>query len=186
MSTTMPSINVAPSCLRSCESAHVSGKTVAQILSEQCAQHSNAAGIVIARLDARAGTWQYSVDDGVSWRDARTDLINRTGTMGLALDREARLRLLPRSGERYGAIHITLHAVQHSLKARNGSHSAYVPDPTDDNTLPIHLVLDLNAINGLPPEVHVPRQRNKRALSQAKAQKASPTSTPDQIAPDSF
>lgn len=148
----------------------VGGNSIAQILAENCPAHASAAGIVIARLDARAGIWQYSVDNGASWRDARTDLINRPGAMGLALDREARLRLLPRSGERVGQIHIVLHAVQHSLHSRNGSHSAYVPDPTDGDSSAISLVLDINNINGVPPQVHVPRQRNKRALAKAKAQ----------------
>lgn len=146
----------------------VGGNSIAQILAENCGQHAAAAGIVIARLDARAGIWQYSVDNGAHWRDARTDLINRPGAMGLALDREARLRLLPRLGERVQQIHIVLHVVQRSLLARNGSHSAYVPDPSEGDSPPIALALDINAINGTPPQVHVPRPRNKRASAQAK------------------
>lgn len=146
----------------------VGGNSIAQILAESCPQHAAAAGVVIARLDARAGIWQYSVDHGANWRDARTDLINRPGAMGLALDREARLRLLPRLGERVVQIHIVLHAVQHSLYTRNGSHSAYVPDPSEGDSPAIALALDINAINGTPPQVHVPRLRNKRAMAQAK------------------
>lgn len=150
--------------------AGVGGNSIAQILAESCPQHAAAAGIVIARLDARAGIWQYSVDNGCNWRDARTDLINRPGTMGLALDREARLRLLPRLGERVQQIHIVLHVVQRSLLVRNGSHSAYVPDPSEGDSPAIALALDINAINGTPPQVHVPRPRNKRAMAQAKGQ----------------
>lgn len=148
----------------------VGGNSIAQILAESCPKHAAAAGIVIARLDARAGIWQYSVDNGTHWRDARTDLINRPGTMGLALDREARLRLLPRLGERVEQIHMVLYAVQHSLHTRNGSHSAYVPDPSQGDSDAISLLLHLNAINGTPPQVHVPRLRNKRALTHAAAQ----------------
>ncbi|MES2612113.1 MAG: hypothetical protein V4679_17810 [Pseudomonadota bacterium] len=158
----------------------VGGNSIAQILAESCPQHAGAAGIVIARLDARAGIWQYSVDNGANWRDARTDLINRPGAMGLALDRDARLRLLPRLGERVVQIHIVLHAVQHSLYTRNGSHSAYVPDPSEGDSPAIALALDINAINGTPPQVHVPRPRNKRAMAQARGQsdQQAPAGTP--------
>jgi hypothetical protein len=148
----------------------VAGSSVAQILRGHCQAHAEAAGIVIARLDARAGVWQYSVDEGASWREARTDLINRPGAMGLALDREARLRLLPRGAERAGPIHIVLYPVQHSLQARNGSHSAYVPDPSNSDARPVNLVLDMNGINGAPPQARSPLQRNKRAQAQAAVQ----------------
>lgn len=161
----------------------VGGNSIAQILAESCPQHAAAAGIVIARLDARAGIWQYSVDNGGSWRDARTDLINRPGTMGLALDREARLRLLPRLGERVEQIHMVVHAVKHSLHTRNGSHSAYVPDPSEGDSAAISLLLDISHINGMPPQVHVPRLRNKRAMAQANALVEQPSPPPPAGAP---
>lgn len=145
------------------------GNSIAQILAENCHAHAGAAGVVISRLDARAGIWQYSVDDGASWRDARTDLINRPGVMGLALDRQARLRLIQRSGERLDKINVVLNPVQHSLRERNGSHSSYVPDPANEDSASISLLLDISAINGAPPEVHVPRQRNKRARAKAQS-----------------
>ena len=46
--------------------------------------------MVIEYLDTQAGTWQFSLDDGQTWRAVRTDLINRPGHTGLALDRDAR------------------------------------------------------------------------------------------------
>jgi hypothetical protein len=164
----------------------VGGNSIAQILAESSPQHAAAAGIVIARLDARAGIWQYSVDNGANWRDVRTDLINRPGTMGLALDREARLRLLPRLGERVMQIHMVVHVVHHSLHARNGSHSAYVPDPSEGDSSAVNLLLDINHINGMPPQVHVPRLRNKRAMASAAAQAKSqsrPGEAPDAAPP---
>lgn len=51
--------------------------------------------MVIEQLDSQVGTWQFSTDGGHTWRTVRTDLINRAGSLGLALDRNACLRVLP-------------------------------------------------------------------------------------------
>ena len=69
------------------------GNSVAHIVQEHCPDMLAAAGVVIEHLDAQAGTWQFSADAGQTWRAIRTDLINRPGNLGLALDRDARLRV---------------------------------------------------------------------------------------------
>ena len=76
------------------------GNSVALIVQEHCPDMLAAVGVVIEHLDAQAGTWQFSADAGQTWRGIRTDLINRPGNLGLALDRDARLRVLPFGGHR--------------------------------------------------------------------------------------
>ena len=53
--------------------AGVGGNTVAQLLQENCADMRASAGVVIEYLDTQAGTWQFSLDDGQTWRAVRTD-----------------------------------------------------------------------------------------------------------------
>lgn len=60
-----------------------------------CSEVPLLAGIVIERLDAQIGVWQYSLDDGANWQVVRTDLLHREGPMGLVLALGARLRVLP-------------------------------------------------------------------------------------------
>ncbi|WP_246881267.1 hypothetical protein [Acidovorax sp. JG5] len=146
----------------------VGGNTVAHLLQENCAELQASAGVVIEYLDTQAGTWQFSLDDGQTWRAIRTDLINRPGHMGLALDRDARLRVLCTGASRDGA-RVVLHAVQRSHGAGNGSYRPYAPDEREDASHSVTLVLGLGAINGVPPAVKVPRPRNKRARAQGAA-----------------
>ncbi|ART49016.1 hypothetical protein [Acidovorax carolinensis] len=142
--------------------AGVGGNTVAHLLQENCAELRASAGVVIEYLDTQAGTWQFSLDDGQTWRAIRTDLINRPGHMGLALDRDARLRVLCTGASRDGA-RVVLHAVQRSHGSCNGSYRPYAPDEREEASCSVTLVLGLGAINGVPPAVKVPRPRNKRA-----------------------
>ena len=65
----------------------VGGNSVAQILQDHCPDLALYAGMVIEQLDSQVGTWQFSTDGGRTWRTVRTDLINRAGSLGLALDR---------------------------------------------------------------------------------------------------
>ena len=65
----------------------VGGNSVIQILQDNCPELALHAGMVIEQLDAQVGTWQFSTDAGQTWRTVRTDLINRAGSLGLALDR---------------------------------------------------------------------------------------------------
>ena len=145
------------------------GNTLAQIMEENCSDMLAAAGVVIEHLDAQAGAWQFSADQGQTWRAIRTDLINRPGNLGLALDRDARLRVLPFGGHRVTGARVAFHAVQRSHGAGNGSYHAYAPDDRDGGSRTVTLVLSLAAINGAPPAVHVPRPRNKRAMVQRAA-----------------
>ena len=145
------------------------GNTLAQIMEENCSDMLAAAGVVIEHLDAQAGAWQFSADQGQTWRAIRTDLINRPGNLGLALDRDARLRVLPFGGHRVTGARVAFHAVQRSHGAGNGSYRAYAPDDRDGGSRTVTLVLSLAAINGAPPVVHVPRPRNKRAMVQRAA-----------------
>jgi hypothetical protein len=147
-------------------SAGLGGNTVAHIVEENCPDLLAAAGVVIELLDAQAGTWQFSTDEGETWRAIRTDLINRAGYLGLALNREARLRVLPFGGHRVNGARVAFHTVQRSHGQGNGSYRAYAPDERDGGSRTVTLVLSLGAVNGTPPEVHVPRPRNKRALAQ--------------------
>ena len=148
------------------------GNTVAQMVEENCPGMLASAGVVIEHLDAQAGTWQCSTDDGQTWRAVRTDLVNRPGNMGLALDRDARLRVLPFGGHRVSGARVAFHTVQRSHGQGNGSYRAYADDDREDGSPTVTLVLGLAAINGTPPAVHVPRPRNKRALVQRAASAA--------------
>lgn len=150
----------------------VGGNCVAQIVHDNCPDLLASAGVVIEHLDAQAGIWQFSIDNGLTWRNARTDLINRPGCMGLALDREARLRVLPHSGHRVSGVRIVFHTVQRSHGPGSGSYRAYAPDDRDGGSHSVTLVVGLNAINGMPPEVKVPRPRNKRAQAQSARERA--------------
>lgn len=145
------------------------GNSVAHIVQEHCPDMLAAAGVVIEHLDAQAGTWQFSADAGQTWRAIRTDLINRPGNLGLALDRDARLRVLPFGGHRVTGARVAFHTVQRSHGQGNGSYRAYASEDRDGGSRTVTLVLSLVAINGAPPAVHVPRPRNKRAMVQRAA-----------------
>ena len=145
------------------------GNCVAHIVQEHCPDMLAAAGVVIEHLDAQAGTWQFSADAGQTWRAIRTDLINRPGNLGLALDCDARLRVLPFGGHRVTGARVAFHTVQRSHGQGNGSYRAYASEDRDGGSRTVTLVLSLAAINGAPPAVHVPRPRNKRAMVQRAA-----------------
>ncbi len=151
-------------------STGLGGNTLAQIVEENCPGTQASAGVVIEHLDAQAGTWQFSLDEGQTWRAIRTDLINRDGNQGLALDNDARLRVLPFGGHRIGGVRVAFHTVQRPHGPGNGSYRAYASDEREEGcSRTVTLVLGLSAINGAPPAVHVPRPRNKRALVQRAA-----------------
>ena len=155
----------------------VGGNSVAQILQDHCPDLVLYAGMVIEQLDSQVGTWQFSTDGGRTWRTVRTDLINRAGSLGLALDRDARLRVLPFGGSRVSSARVAFHAVRRSPGQGNGSYRAYATEDREEDSSTVTLVLGLGAINGLPPAVHVPRPRNKRASVQRAAQAVSAAST---------
>ena len=124
--------------------------------------------VVIELLDTQAGTWQFSINGGQEWRTIRTDLINRPGYIGLALDRHARLRVLPFAGHRSEGARLAFHAVQRRLDS--GSYCPYAAAEDRENTSrTVALVVTLNAINGTPPEVKVSRPVNKRRALQVVA-----------------
>ena len=150
-------------------STGLGGNTLAHIVEENCPDLLVAAGVVIEHLDAQAGTWQFSTDEGQTWRAIRTDLINRAGHLGLALDRDARLRVLPFGGHRVTGARVAFHTVQRSHGQGNGSYRAYASEDRDGGSRTVTLVLSLAAVNGAPPAVHVPRPRNKRAMVQRAA-----------------
>jgi hypothetical protein len=152
--------------------AGLGGNTVAQVVESHCPAAHRFAGVVIEHLDAQAGTWQCSTDDGRTWRAVRTDLINRPGNTGLALDRDARLRVLPFGGHRVQGARVAFHTVQRSHAEGNGSYRAYAADDREDGSRTVTVVLELSAINGAPPAVHVPRLRNKRSMVRTAAQVA--------------
>lgn len=150
--------------------AHLGGNTVARIVGDHCPD-TLAAGVVIEYLDAKAGIWEFSLDQGRSWRGVRTDLINRAGNLGLALDCDARLRVLPVGGRRINGARVAFHTVQRSHAQGNGSYRAYVREDRegrgerDEGSPTVTLVLSLAAINGMGPLVQVPRPRHKRAAA---------------------
>ena len=90
----------------------VGGNSIAQILQDHCPDLALYAGMVIDQLDSQVGTWQFSTDGGHIWRTVRTDLINRAGSLGLALDRNACLRVLPFGGSRVSSARVAFHAAQ--------------------------------------------------------------------------
>lgn len=133
--------------------------------------------MVIEQLDSQVGTWQSSTDGGHIWRTVRTDLINRAGSLGLALDRNARLRVLPFGGSRVSTARVAFHAMQSSPGQGNGSYRGFATEDREEDSSTVSLVLGLGAINGLPPAVHMRRPRNKRASVQRAAQAVSAGST---------
>ena len=159
------------------EGVALGGNTLAQIVEENCQDMLVAAGFVIEHLDAQAGVWEFSTDRGHSWRAIRTDLINRAGNMGLALDRDARVRVLPFHGHRVAGARVAFHTVQRCHGPGNGSYRAYATEERDGGSHTVTLVLSLAAINGVPPAVHVSRPRNKRALAQQRGMSETPTSS---------
>ncbi|QLA80797.1 hypothetical protein EXV95_09255 [Acidovorax sp. JMULE5] len=159
-------------------STGLGGNTLAQIVEDNCPGTQASAGVVIEHLDAQAGTWQFSMDEGQTWRAIRTDLINRDGNLGLALDCDARLRVLPFGGHRVSGVRVAFHTVQRRHGQGNGSYRAYASDEREEGcSRTVTLVLGLSAINGAPPAVHVPRPRNKRALVQRAAAAAGAAGT---------
>lgn len=116
--------------------------------------------VVVEFLEAQVGAWQFSIDGGATWRAVRTDLINREGCMGLVLDAEARLRVLPSGGGRSSA-RVVFHALDRGAGLANGSYRAYALPGEDDRPSSVTLVLDLAAINGAPPPTRATRPRNK-------------------------
>lgn len=149
--------------------AGLGGNTVAHIVVQNCPQIPVGTGVVIEHLDAQAGTWQFSTDEGQTWRAIRTDLVNRPGNLGLALDSSVRVRVLPFGGHRVSGVRVAFHTVPRSHGKGNGCYRAYASDEREDGSATVTLVLSLGAINGTPPVVHVPRPRNKRALVQRAA-----------------
>lgn len=165
----MPSSSVSLSSSASGPAASaLGGRTIAQILQHNCPGLNVVTAVVIEYLDAQVGTWQCSVDGGLSWRAVRTDIINRPGSMGLALDRDALLRVLPFVGQRSTGARLRLHPVPYRHGPGNGSYRAYAVDDREEGSPTLTMVLPLSAINGEPPAVRAPRPRNKRALLQAK------------------
>lgn len=151
-------------------STGLGGNTLARMVEEHCPCLSPSAGVVIEYLDAQAGTWQFSIDAGLTWRSIRTDLINRRSShQGLALDSDARLRVLPFGGQRVSGARMAFHTVPHSHGPGNGSYRAYASDEREEGSSTVTLVLSLAAINGAPPAAQVQRLRNKRALAQRAA-----------------
>ena len=146
--------------------AGLGGNTVGYLLQENGQDLSTMECVVIELLDTQAGTWQFSINGGHEWRTIRTDLINRPGYIGLALDRHARLRVLPFAGHRSEGARLAFHTVQRRLDS--GSYCPYADAEDRENTSKtVTLVVTLNAINGTPPEVKVPRPVNKRRPLQA-------------------
>ncbi len=143
------------------------GHSIAGIVMEHCGDQPVPLGVIVEYLDAQVGVWQYSLDDGETWRTIRTDLINRPGYTGLALERWARLRVLPSGGggPRSRTARIVFHATQRAPGDCNGSYQIYPHEDRDDAARSVTLVLTLAAINGMPPDISTPRPRNKRAMA---------------------
>ena len=143
------------------------GNSLASILTTHCAEVPVLAGVLVEALDTQAGTWQYTLDAGCSWRSIRTDLINRDCRRGLVLSLDAHLRVLPFGGHR-GSARIAFHPVQFFQEDCNGIYRAYAPAEERPHLPSVALVLSLSAINGAPASVYAPRPRNKRALAAAR------------------
>lgn len=148
------------------QSSTLGGNSVQDIVAMHCAEMPGLAGVVIERLDAQIGVWQYSIDEGQTWQSVRTDLLHRDDPMGLALALHARLRVLPFGGQR-GTARLVFHPVPFVGRG-NGIHRPYPPADERPEAPTVTLVLGLAAINGAPQSVHVPRLRNKRALAAAR------------------
>lgn len=157
---------VTPATAHAGHATGLGGKSIARIVMEQCERRLMPMGVIVEYLDAQIGTWQYSMDEGESWRTIRTDIINRPGPMGLALESTAWLRVLPLGGGlRSGVARMVFHAAQRAPFEGSGSYQTYPPDDRDDAACSVTLTLTLGAINGIPPAVSSTRPRNKRALA---------------------
>ena len=141
------------------------GSSVASIVARHVPSLAIPLGIIVEHLSPQIGTWQVSIDEGASWHTIRTDLINRPGNTGLALERTARLRVLPMSGgPRSATARMVFHATQRAPDD-GGSYQTYPAEDRGDDAASITLMLTLGCINGTPPTVATARPRNKRALA---------------------
>lgn len=150
------------------QNSPLGGNSVEDIVAPHCGEVPLLAGVVLERLDAQIGVWQYSLDDGLHWQAVRTDLLHREGPMGLVLALGARLRVLPFGGQR-SSVRMVFHAVPF-VGGSNGIYRPYPPTDERPEAPTVTLMLGLSAINGAPKAVHVPRLRNKRALAAAARQ----------------
>ena len=156
---------VRPATAQSAGAAGVGGNSIASIMARQGMTVPAPLGVIVEHLDAQIGTWQVSIDEGASWHTIRTDLINRPGNRGLALEPTARLRVLPLpAGTRQG-VRMVLHAAQRALGDDNGRYQNYPPEDRDDAARSITLMLGLEDINGSPPAARIARPNNKRAMA---------------------
>lgn len=154
-----------PATARTACAAGVGGHSIASIMARHGMNVPAPLGVIVEHLDAQIGTWQMSIDEGASWHTVRTDLINRPGNRGLALEPAARLRVLPLPGSTRQGARMVLHAAQRALGDGNGCYQNYPPCDRGDGAQSITLVLDLDAINGRPPATRTARPRNKRAMA---------------------
>lgn len=155
-----------PATARAGNATGLGGKSVARIVMEHCERRVMPLGVIVEYLNTQIGTWQYSLDEGESWRTIRTDIINRPGHTGLALEPTAWLRVLPLGGGLRSAVaRMVLHATQRAPIEGSGSYQTYATDDRDDAACSVTLTLTLGAINGIPPAVPSTRPRNKRALA---------------------
>lgn len=141
------------------------GSSVASIVARHVPSLAIPLGIIVEHLSPQIGTWQVSIDEGASWHTIRTDLINRPGNTGLALEGTARLRVLPLTASARHPARMVLHAAQRAPGQSNGCYQNYPPDDRCEAARSITLVLSLDAINGRPPAVPTTRPRNKRATA---------------------
>jgi len=154
-----------PATARPAGAVGVGGHSIADLMARHGMSVPMPLGVIVEHLDAQIGTWQVSIDEGASWQTVRTNLINRPGNRGLALEPTARLRVLPLPGGTRQAARVVLHAAQRALGDGNGCYQNYPPDDRGDGAQSITLVLDLDAINGRPPATRTARPRNKRAMA---------------------
>ena len=147
------------------EASGLGGCSVAQLLAASAQTMADCAGIVMEALDSRVGNWQYSLDDGASWRTVRTDILHSGQQRGLVLGLSARLRVLPYGGSAHKKARMVWHAVRAIQARHSGCYCPYVSQGRDGAGPSVALELGLADINGTPASQRLPRQRNKRALA---------------------
>ncbi|GAB1385163.1 hypothetical protein MASR1M59_03110 [Melaminivora sp.] len=150
--------------------AGLAGRSLAELLAMHAPGLPTERGVILEHLDPQAGTWQFSLDDGVRWQTIRTDILGRRGPMGLALQGQARLRVQPFVGSAHLQARLVLHAAQRQVCLDNGCYCAYDAEDRAPAARSFTLLLGLSAINATPSASPAQRPRNKRALAALRLQ----------------
>jgi uncharacterized delta-60 repeat protein len=136
----------------------IAGNTVAEVVVDGSITDPDGAAleaVVVESVDTSLGTWQFSLDDGLTWLTIASDLINPLDGYGLALGAAARIRLLP-FGALEGDAGFVFRAWDQSDGASSGEYIRYTPGTgsvsagSDQATLAVGPLVAGPSVNSVP------------------------------------